>query len=188
VCNINTTNEKAEEQNNPILSPDMIDPKSPQGDTLPTSSLPITDSKTHVPLYRLMAVPVSPLLPPNDQSYFTGDNAYNTLVTAAGNMSLDEMPFFDPTCPPPIINKNTYCDGIKATVESPGYISLKLRQGVVVDIGHNQALRLRNSVQNSVMSLSACATQMAMEHPMGRVLQYSSRIEVQVQDEVRKKT
>ena len=94
--NINTINEKAEARNN--LSPDMIDPKSPQGDTFPTSSSPIIDSKkTNVPLYRLMAVPVSPLLPPNDQSYFTGDNEYNTLVNAAGNMSLDEMPFFDPT-------------------------------------------------------------------------------------------
>jgi len=70
---------------------------------------------------------------------------------------------------------------VKAVVEEAGYISLKLRYDTRVDIAPNQAIRVVNPRKSVTLGLSGCATQMAMVHPQGRVLQYNSRIEVQVE-------
>lgn len=72
-------------------------------------------------------------------------------------------------------------DGIKAVVEEQGYISLHLRYDTQVDIAPNQAIRIVNHRKATTLALSGCATQMALVHPQGRVLQYNSRIEVQTQ-------
>jgi len=73
-------------------------------------------------------------------------------------------------------------DFVKAVVEEGGYISLHLRFGVRVDIAPNQAIRIINTRKAVDLGLSGCATQMSMVHPQGRVLQYNSRIEVQVEN------
>ena len=67
-------------------------------------------------------------------------------------------------------------------VEEQGYISLRLRFDVSVDIAANQAIRVINKRKGITLGLSGCATQMAMVHPQGRVLQYNSRIEVQTEN------
>ena len=72
--------------------------------------------------------------------------------------------------------------GIKAVVEKQGYISLHLRYDVHVDIAPNQAIRIVNHRKAVTLALSGCATQMALVHPQGRVLQYNSRIEIQTED------
>jgi len=72
--------------------------------------------------------------------------------------------------------------GIKAVVEKQGYISLHLNYDAHVDIAPNQAIRIVNHRKGITLALSGCATQMAMVHPQGRVLQYNSRIEIQTED------
>ena len=54
----------------------------------------------------------------------------------------------------------------------------QLSHGIVVNIGPNFAVQILNPEKNISLSLSGCATQMALVHPQGRVLQYNSRIEV----------
>ena len=38
--------------------------------------------------------------------------------------------------------------------------------------------------QQSEITLSSCSTQMATVHPKGRMLQYGTRVEVQVEDQI----
>jgi len=71
---------------------------------------------------------------------------------------------------------------VKAVVEELGFISLQLRYDMRVDIAANQAIRVTNPRKNVTLGLTGCGTQMAMVHPQGRVLQYNSRIEVQVEN------
>jgi hypothetical protein len=47
-----------------------------------------------------------------------------------------------------------------------------------VDIAPNNAVKIVNTMKGISLALSGCATQMAMIHPQGRVLQYNQRIEV----------
>lgn len=65
-----------------------------------------------------------------------------------------------------------------ATVSQNGFLSFQLSHGIVVNIGPNFAVQILNPEKNISLSLSGCATQMALVHPQGRVLQYNSRIEV----------
>ena len=74
--------------------------------------------------------------------------------------------------------------GITALVEQPGFISLKLRQGIVLDLSANLAIRLNNTTMNCNIALSACTTKMALEHPMARILQYGPMVEVQTEDNI----
>eukprot|EP00092_Neocalanus_flemingeri_P018874 GFUD01020439.1.p1 GENE.GFUD01020439.1~~GFUD01020439.1.p1 ORF type:complete len:402 (-),score=104.32 GFUD01020439.1:270-1475(-) len=97
--------------------------------------------------------------------------------------TLSLTPPFSPHLPPPPAWQPHH-SGVTAVVEQQGYISLRLRHDVVLDISANQAIRLTNNLKNSSMSLSACTTQMALVHPKGRILQYGNRVEVQTEDEV----
>jgi len=67
---------------------------------------------------------------------------------------------------------------LKAVVEEPGYIAFRLRGGIQVNIGPNYAVQVINSYKQIRLALSSCATQMALVHPQGRMLQYNSRIEI----------
>ena len=67
----------------------------------------------------------------------------------------------------------------KAQVFDPGYVSLVLRRGIRVNVGPYCAIQILNPEASTNVALSGCATQMALTHPQGRVLQYNSRIEVQ---------
>ena len=51
-------------------------------------------------------------------------------------------------------------------------------------ITFNKLIYLGRSRQETSLSLSGCASQLAMVHPMGRLLQYGLRVEVQVEDEM----
>ncbi len=73
--------------------------------------------------------------------------------------------------------------GIKAVVEKPGYISLRLRFDVNVDVAPNQAVRVINNRKGVTLSLSGCGRQAALMHPKGRMLQVDDKIEVQSQDD-----
>ena len=67
----------------------------------------------------------------------------------------------------------------RAQVLEPGYVSFKLNHGITVNIGPNYAIQIINEKMSSKLALSGCATQMALVHPQGRILQYNARIEVQ---------
>ena len=67
----------------------------------------------------------------------------------------------------------------RAQVLEPGYVSFKLNHGITVNIGPNYAIQIINDKMSSKLALSGCATQMALVHPQGRILQYAARIEVQ---------
>jgi hypothetical protein len=54
----------------------------------------------------------------------------------------------------------------------------------LLDLSANMAIRLTNTAKNSSISVSACTTQMALVHPMGRMLQYGPRVEVQSEDHI----
>jgi len=95
--------------------------------------------------------------------------------------SLALSPPYSPPFPPGSHNPH---GGVTAIVERPGFISLKLRHGVVLDLSSTQAIRLKNIAKDSTISLSACTTQMAMVHPKGRVLQYGPRVEIQAEDNI----
>ena len=69
-----------------------------------------------------------------------------------------------------------------AAVNEPGYVSFHLRDGIQVNVGPNDAIHIQNKRRKIGLTLSGCATQMAMVHPQGRVFQYSSRIEIQAKD------
>lgn len=71
---------------------------------------------------------------------------------------------------------------VRATVEKEGHISFFMREQIRVDIGPNQELLLHNPNQAVTVALSGCGLSMAMTHPMGNVLQYNSRIEIQATD------
>jgi len=71
-----------------------------------------------------------------------------------------------------------------AIVEEPGLISFKMRHGMVFDISANFAIKLKNVSQESTICLSSCTTQVAIEHPKGRMLQYGNRLEIQCEDRV----
>jgi len=98
--------------------------------------------------------------------------------------TLSLTPPFSPYLPPPSAWQGHHQphSGITAVVEQAGFISLKLRYGVVVDLSANLAVRIKNFAKKSNISLSACTTQMAMVHPKGRMLQYGPRVEVQSED------
>ena len=68
---------------------------------------------------------------------------------------------------------------LKANVYEPGYVSFMLKNDIVVNIGPNYAVQIVNPTVDIKLALSGCATQMALIHPQGRVLQYMARVEVQ---------
>ncbi len=108
-----------------------------------------------------------------------GPGAANAAAGAPPFCDLQDQlsqPYFDPQV------AEDESAGIKAVVEKQGYISLHLRYDAHVDIAPNQAIRIVNHRKGITLALSGCATQMALVHPQGRVLQYNSRIEIQTED------
>jgi len=71
---------------------------------------------------------------------------------------------------------------VKAVIKEAGYISLRLRYGVTVDIAANQAIRVVNPNKSVTLGLTGDGLKMAMVHPQGRACQYNDRIEVQVEE------
>ena len=112
-------------------------------------------------------------LPPHISAFPSTDLSYQ----------LSSLSLTPPYSPFPPIQQHPQ-GGVTAVVEHPGFISLKLRHDVVLDLSATQAIRLKNIAKNSTISLSACTTQMALVHPKGRVLQYGPRVEVQAEDNI----
>jgi len=73
-------------------------------------------------------------------------------------------------------------EAVTCRVEPSGHLCLQLRAGVVLDISPGLALRLRNPLHESSVCLSSCSSHLALLHPVGRLLQYGPRLEVQVDD------
>ena len=73
-----------------------------------------------------------------------------------------------------------------AYVMEPGYISLKLSHGVVLDISNDFSLRLLNPRQQSSISMCGAGDfpQVAIIHPLGRAIVYHQRAEIQLEDEI----
>merc|ERR1719234_811426 len=86
-----------------------------------------------------------------------------------------------PYQPQPSVKKES---PVTCVVEQEGHLCLQLRSEVTLDISPNMSLRLSNPRQETSLSLSGCGSQLAMVHPMGRLLQYGSRIEVQLEDKM----
>jgi len=73
---------------------------------------------------------------------------------------------------------------VTCVVEQEGHLCLQLRSEVTLDISPNMSLRLSNPRQDTSLALSGCGSQFAMVHPVGRLLLYGPRIEVQVEDKM----
>ena len=73
-----------------------------------------------------------------------------------------------------------------AYVMEPGYISLKLSHGVVLDISNDFSLRLLNPRQQSSISMCGAGDfpDVAIIHPLGRAIVYHQRAEIQLEDEI----
>ena len=61
-------------------------------------------------------------------------------------------------------------------------LSLYLRKDMRVDVSANGALMLSNPRQGVFLALGSNGTQLAVVHPVGRVMQNRGRIEIQTQD------
>lgn len=119
--------------------------------------------------------------PPQQQPYDSYCNSSGFYSEYSSSLPLD----FLPSIPPPSFGFPPQCkSGFPAYVDQQGFISLQLREKVMVDISVNMAVRLRNSIQQTTVTLSGCGSQVAVVHPKGCVLQYGQRIEIQVKDEI----
>ena len=108
----------------------------------------------------------------------------NSLSTMCSPLSLSSTTLpFSPNIPPPLV-RYQQSPPISAVVELPGFINLKLRHDMVLSISSNMAVLLKNLQKGTSFSLSSCCTQMAVVHPKGRLLQYGTRVEVQVEDKI----
>jgi len=108
-------------------------------------------------------------------------------VTTSGigsSLSADSSPFFPRTgadsspvflYPPP-------SPDLMAFVMEPGYISLRLSHGIVLDISNDLSVRLHNPRQQSSIAMSRDSRDVAVIHPQGRALVYHPRVEIQVGD------
>jgi len=65
-----------------------------------------------------------------------------------------------------------------ALVNPQGFITVRLRGDIRVDLTENRAIRVQNNPGNVIMALNAAGSSSSMIHPTGRVYQYGSRVEV----------
>ena len=90
------------------------------------------------------------------------------------------------TFPPPSPLSGSQGQDTVAYVVEPGYISLRMSHGIVLDISNDCSVRLLNTRQQS--SLAVCGDvdshRVAVIHPQGRAIVYNRGAEVQVEDEV----
>ena len=61
-------------------------------------------------------------------------------------------------------------------------LSMYLREGIRVDVSANGAVMVSNPKQGVFLALGCYGTQLAVVHPVGRVMQNKGRIEIQTQD------
>jgi len=67
-------------------------------------------------------------------------------------------------------------------VMEPGFISLRMGHGVVLDIANDLSVRLVNPGQQSSIAMSRDSRHVAVIHPRGRAIVYQPRAEIQVED------
>jgi len=129
----------------------------------------------------------SPLSPAAEEfhlpSYVSSLPTDNSMTSMFSSLSLTP-PFSPHIPPPPAWSSHHQPQTVTAVVEQPGYISLRMRHGMVLDVSANLAIKLKNISKDSSMALSSCTTQMAITHPKGRMLQYGPRVEVQCEDNI----
>ena len=161
------------ENTGPVVEKD-VKASSRLADVSTNEALTKVRKKTaHVPPLTLPTS--SPLSPAADEFhlsiYLLPAHTGNTLSSMISSLSL--TPPFSPHIPPTSVYQNhqPHRPSVTAVVEQPGFISLRLRHGVVLDISANMAIRLKNISKDSSISLSSCTTQMALGHLKGRMLQ-----------------
>lgn len=63
-----------------------------------------------------------------------------------------------------------------------GVITLRLHDGIRIDLSLDKAVRVINYKNNITLALSATGSSSALIHPNGRVFQYGSRVEILAYD------
>jgi len=170
-----------ENKENWLTSEDVKRVKTLSLDTTEKNKEGLTKVRKKIaPVHPLSLPPPSPLSPSAEEFHFPSHvtslpTNTATLPTLFSNLSL--TPPFTPCFPP------TW-QSVTAIVEQPGFISFQLRYGMVLDISANMAIKLKNIIKESSICLSSCTTQVAIEHPKGRMLQYGTRLEIQCEDVV----
>ena len=81
--------------------------------------------------------------------------------------------------PPPSL---PHVQELLALVMEPGFISLRLSHGVLLDIANDLSVRLENPWQQSSIAMSGDSHHVAVIHPRARSLLYQPRAEVQLED------
>ena len=108
----------------------------------------------------------------------------NSGIGSGSSLSADTSPFFPRTradsssvfpYPPP-------SPTLMAFVMEPGYISLRLSHGIVLDISNDLSVRLHDPGQQTSIAMSGDSRHVAVIHPQGRALVYHPRVEFQVGD------
>lgn len=69
-----------------------------------------------------------------------------------------------------------------ASVTPYGVITLRLHDGIRIDLSLDKAVRVINYKNNIVLALSGTGSSSALIHPNGRVFQYGSRVEILAYD------
>ena len=142
-----------------------------------------------VPLFDLAASPPEPLpwspgrlwSPPEPLFWSPGPFSSTPETLSSSPMALGASLLSPPFSPD--IEEPKEDDGIvTAHVHLPGHISLYLHKGVRVDVSANGTVMIANPRQGIFIALGCYASQLAVIHPYGRILQNKARIEIQAQD------
>ena len=121
------------------------------------------------------------MFPPPPSPLTPGSFFYLGAPSSSGFQLMTPLSF---TQPPPL--SGSHGQDSVAYVMEPGYISLKLSHGIVLDIATDLSVRLLNPRQNSSIALcgDGDCPQVAIIHPLGRAIVYDQRAEIQMEDEV----
>ena len=131
--------------------------------------------------------------PSGDQlETITEESEVTTTVSTTSSLSSTASPFFPApyhgaSCPPvflypPPPPSLPPVQELLALVVEPGFISLRLSHGVVLDIANDLSVRLENPGQQSSVAMSGDSRHVAVIHPRARALLYQPRAEVQLED------
>ena len=105
-------------------------------------------------------------------------------IGSGSSLNADSSPFFPRIGAEssPVFHYPPPSPTLIAFVMEPGYISLRLNHGIVLDISNDLSVRLYNPGQQSSIAMSGDSRHVAVIHPQGRALVYHPRVEFQVWD------
>ena len=109
-------------------------------------------------------------------------NRFEILLRANTSPFFPRTGFFQGAPSSPVFLYPPPSPSLVAFVLEPGYISLKLSHGVVLDIANDLSVQVHNPEQQSCIAMSGDLRDVAIIHPQGRALVYHPRVEFQVGD------